>query len=101
MQAQGYHRLSTGDWAGNTAFGFRHVRFTPPNDFGVLDHAVFVPGGEILFSPMRVVGDDFATELIFTFFQRAEMDEAQFVSTLEWIRIDLLSLVSVVEALRG
>ena len=101
MEEGGYHQLDNGDWAGHTAFGFRHVRFTPPNSFGVLDHALFEPGGEILFSPMRVVANGAATELIFTFFQRADMDEAQFASTLEWIRVDLLSLASVVEVLQG
>lgn len=101
MEEGGYHRLDNGDWAGHTAFGFRHVRFTPPNAFGILDHALFVPGGEILFSPMRIVANDEASELIFTFFQRADTDDAQFDSTLEWIRVDLLSLVSVVEALHG
>jgi hypothetical protein len=77
------------------------VRFTQPNAFGVLDHTLVVPGGEILFAPMRIVANDEASELIFTFFQRADTDDAQFNSNLEWIRVDLLSLVSVVEALHG
>lgn len=99
MEESGYHQLNSGDWAGNTAFGFRHVRFTAPNTFGVLDHAVFVPGEEILFSPMRVVANGEGSELIFTFFQRVETSHEQFDSTLEWIRVDLLALASVLETL--
>ena len=38
--------LANGDWEGETPFGFRHFRFTPPNNYGVLDHAIFVPGGD-------------------------------------------------------
>lgn len=99
MNKVGFHRLNNEDWAGQTAFGPRHVRFTPANAFGVLDHAVFEPGREILFSPMRVVANGDDTELLFTFFQREGMDEAQFASTLQWIEIDLLTLKTVVEAL--
>lgn len=100
MSPDGYHRLENGDWAGQTSFGLRHVRFTPPNPFGVLDHAVFEPGGEILFSPMRVIANEESSLLLLTFFQRAGMSEELFASTLEWIEVDLLTLKTVVEALR-
>ncbi len=100
MSPAGYRQLDNGDWVGQTAFGPRHVRFTRRNEFGVLDHAVFVPGGEILFSPMRVVPNGQNTVLLVTFFQRQGMSEEQFRSTLEWIEVDLLTLKTVVEAMR-
>lgn len=90
--------LADGDWQGETTFGFRHFRFTPPNPFGVLDHAIFVPGGEMLYTPMRVVPNDEGTELTFTFLQRAGMDDAQFDSAIEWIMTDFLALKSLLEA---
>jgi hypothetical protein len=90
--------LDNGDWQGETPFGFRHFRFSPPNRHGVLDHAVFVPDGEILYTPMRVVPNEEGTELIFTFFRRDGMDDAQFASAVEWIMTDFLTLKSLLEA---
>ena len=90
--------LADGDWQAETPFGFRQFRFSPPNRHGVLDHAVFVPGGEILYMPMRVVPNDEGTELIFTFFRREGMDDAQFASAVEWIMTDFLALKSLLEA---
>lgn len=90
--------LPDGDWEGVTAFGPRHFRFTPPNNFGVLDHAVFVPGEQAVFMPMRVVANGEGSELIFTFFARDGMDEEQFASVIEWITVDLMSLKSLLEA---
>lgn len=93
--------LDNGDWQGVTPFGFRHFRFSPPNNYGVLDHAVFVPGGEVLYTPMRVMPNDLGTELTFTFFRREGMDDAQFASAIEWITTDFLALKSLLEAQNG
>lgn len=93
-----FRPLPNGDWEGVTPAGPRHFRFTPPNNFGVLDHTIFVPGGELLTTPMRAVPNEAGTELIFTFFQRSDMDDDQFASTLEWIQTDFLALKSLLEA---
>lgn len=93
-----FRPLDNGDWQGDTPFGFRHFRFSPPNNYGVLDHAVFVPDGEILYTPMRVVPNGEGTELIFTFFRREGMDDVQFSSAVEWIMTDFLTLKSLLEA---
>lgn len=90
--------LDNGDWEGLTANGLRHFRFTTPNNFGVLDHAIFVPGGKVLYTPMRVMPNGDGTELTFMFFQRDGVDDAQFASTVEWINTDLLTLKSLLEA---
>ena len=90
--------LENGDWQGQTPFGFRHFRFTPPNGYGVLDHAIFVPGGELMYNPMRVVANEAGTDLTFTFFRRQGMDDSQFASAVEWITTDFLALKSLLEA---
>lgn len=95
-----YRPLGNGDWEGMTAFGKRHFRFTPPNAFGVLDHAVFIPGEVPLWTPMRVMPNEEGTELSFTFYQRPGMSEAEFLSAIEWITTDFLTLKSLLEALR-
>ena len=96
-----FRRLENGDWAAETRFGgFRHFRFTPPNEFGVLDHAVFIPGEPLLWTPMRVLPNEDGTELHFTFFQRPGMSEEAFASSVEWITTDFLALKSLLEARR-
>ncbi|SEQ14892.1 hypothetical protein SAMN05428969_2195 [Devosia sp. YR412] len=90
--------LENGDWAGMTPNGLRHFRFTAPNNFGVLDHAIFEPGSPLVYMPMRVMPNEAGSELIFTFFRRDGMDDAQFASTVEWIQTDFLTLQSLLEA---
>lgn len=90
--------LDNGDWQGDTPHGIRHFRFTPPNNFGVLDHAMFVPGGEMIYTPMRVMPNEDGCELNFTFFRRPGMDDAAFASAMEWIQTDFLALKSLLEA---
>ncbi len=93
-----YHRLESGDWYAEVRFGgVRHIRFTPPNEFGVLDHAVFVPGEPLLWTPMRAMPNESGTELIFTFFQRPGTSDEQFRSALEWINTDFMTLKSLLE----
>ena len=101
VDARTYRPLRDGDWVGNTRLGgVRHFRFTPANTFGVLDHAVFVPGEPLLWTPMRVVPNEEGTDLIFTFFQRPGMTDAAYASAVEWITTDFLTLKSLLEALR-
>ena len=100
VEQDSYRPLGNGDWEGMTAFGKRHFRFTPPNAFGVLDHAVFIPGEVPLWTPMRVMPNEEGTELSFTFYQRPGMNEAEFLSAIEWITTDFLTLKSLLEALR-
>ena len=98
VENEALEQLPNGDWAGQMSFGFRHIRFTPHNPYGVLDHAIFKPGGEVLFTPLRVVPNEEGTELNFTFFAREGMDDAQFASAIEWITTDFLALKSLLEA---
>lgn len=96
-----YRQLPNGDWEGLTPFGGpRHFRFIAPNDLGVLDHAVFVPGEPLLWTPMRVMPNEEGTELAFTFYQRPGMSDEAFVSAIEWITTDFLTLKSLLEARR-
>jgi hypothetical protein len=96
-----YHPLGNGDWEGMTnAGGMRHFRFTPENPYGVLDHAMFVPGEEPLWMPMRVTPNEEGTELAFTFYQRPGMDDDAFASVIEWITTDFLTLKTLLESRR-
>ena len=65
--------------------------------FGGKWHFRFTP---LLWTPMRVMPNEEGTELTFTFYQRPGMSEAEFVSAVEWITTDFLTLKSLLEALR-
>ena len=89
--------LEGGDWHAMTSGGLRHYRFTPPNEFGVLDHAQFVPGEKPVFVSMRVLANEEGSEVVVTFFARHGLSDAEFASTIEWITSDLFTLKSVLE----
>lgn len=96
-----YRPVADGVWEGVTIFGgLRHFLFTPANGFGVLDHAVFVPGETPLWTPMRVTPNEEGTELNFTFYQRPTMSAEQFASAIEWVTTDFLTLKTLLEARR-
>lgn len=101
VDRQTYRPLGNGDWEGMTNVGgMRQFRFTPPNAFGVLDHAMFVPGEELVWTPMRVTPNQEGTELTFTFYQRPGVDDETFASAIEWITTDFLALKALLEARR-
>ena len=89
--------IAASEWSIQTPFGQRIVRFSEPNTFGVLDHAVFAESEEPVVMPMRVAANGDGTELTFIFYQRDTMTDEQFESTIEWVRTDLLTLRSLLE----
>lgn len=74
------------------------VRFTPPNDLGVLDHEVTLPSGEVVFNPLRVIPDgDHRCEVVFTLRRRAGMSDAEFDDDAAAISDDLARLKRITE----
>ncbi len=88
------------EWEGETPVGYRIIRFSTPNPFGILDHAVYVEGQEPITTPMRVIPNGNGCQLTYTLFQRPGMSEAQHGSATEWVRSDLLTLKTLLEAER-
>lgn len=89
------------EWRAELSFGTRFLQFAEPNAVGILDFSERVEGGEAIVNPMRVVANSDGCLIIFTFFQRPWMSDAEFSSALEWIEADLWSLKSTLEARRG
>ena len=81
---------------GNAA-GFVGVRFTPANDFGVLDHAVMLPDGQSVMNPMRLVANGEGSEVMFTLLQLPGMSDEQFALDTGMVEADLRTLKVVVE----
>ncbi|MBV9265518.1 MAG: hypothetical protein JO061_05040, partial [Acidobacteriaceae bacterium] len=62
-------RQSNGGWIADSDGGIVEVRFTPRNDFGVVDHTVIRPSGATIYVPMRLIINGNRCELLFTLFR--------------------------------
>jgi hypothetical protein len=65
------------------------IIFSPPNEFGVLDHWVCPEVGEEIHVPLRVVANEKGCELILTLFRLPGMSDEKFAADAELVRQDL------------
>lgn len=72
------------------------VHFRPPNDFGVLDHDVTLPSGDVVTNPVRVLEHPDGAEIVFTIRQLA-MSDAEFDRDTATVGADLDSLKKLLE----
>ena len=104
-------------WATVPVVSFRHVRdleyavdlpegpavmrFTPRNDYGVLDCSVTPVGSAVTrYVPARVFANGAGCELQLVMLRQQEMSAEAFASEQEWITADLLVLKSLLELSR-
>jgi hypothetical protein len=73
------------------------VRFTPPNDFGVLDHRVTLPNGLSVENALRVVSNGDGAEVMFLLLRQPAMDDAAFESDAAHVARDLDTLTRLME----
>ncbi|WP_022683867.1 hypothetical protein [Sphingobium bisphenolivorans] len=84
-------------WLADGAEGPIRIRFTPHNDFGVMDHHVDVGSGEEVHVPLRVVQNGDGAEVMLTLFRQPGMDDERFAADIKWINRDLRALKAIVE----
>lgn len=82
----------TGAWTAQQESGVVSIVFTPPNDFGILDHRVTLPDGSVVIMPARAIANGDSTELVFTLFRQPGMDDATWERDEDWVRSDLEKL---------
>ena len=90
-------RQSKDGWIADSDGGVAKVRFTPRNNFGVVDHTVIRPSGQLVYVPMRLIVNGNGCELLFTLFREPEMSNAQFASDAGFVQHDLDGLKRVLE----
>lgn len=56
------------NWVAETEIGTIKIKFTPKNEFGIIDHVVTLSNGETVTNPMRVLRNNKGSEFIFTCF---------------------------------
>jgi hypothetical protein len=91
-------QLVDGEWVVNASEGAAKVRFTPKNDFGVIDHWVSSPNGDEVYIPLRVIHNGEGSEVLLTLFHLPTMTPDKFAEDAEWVKLDLMRLKTLLEA---
>jgi hypothetical protein len=86
-----------GRWYADSPMGRVAVTFAAPNPWGVLDHDVELPSGEVVTNPMRVVPNGPGADLVFTVQRRPGVGDAEFAADVEAVAADLRTLKRVLE----
>lgn len=84
-------RGSTG-WIADGPDGPIVVRFTPHNEFGVMDHFVETGDGRQVHVPLRVIENGDGAEVMLTLFRQPGMSDEDFARDAKWITRDLRAL---------
>jgi uncharacterized protein YndB with AHSA1/START domain len=86
-----------GRWYVDTPGGRVAVAFAPRNDFGVLDHHVTLPSGEVVYIPMRVMAYETGSEVVFTLRRLAGMTDDEFARDEGLVTADMARLKRILE----
>jgi hypothetical protein len=86
-----------GRWLVDSPMGRVSVAFVPRNEYGVLDHDVTMPSGEIVYNPMRVTKDGNGSEIVFTLRRLPGMSDEDFERDAKAVAADLARLKRVLE----
>jgi len=79
-------------WRAQGPEGVVWIRFTPYNEFGVMDHHVDVGSGPEIHVPLRIIGNEGGAEVILTLFRQPGMSDEKFRADKQWVRRDLEGL---------
>jgi hypothetical protein len=90
-------RRVDGEWLAEGPLGKVTVRFTAPNELGVLDHDVRLETGETFHNPMRVVPNGKGSTVIFTLMRLPGVSEQKFIDDAKWVEKDLTTLKDLLE----
>jgi hypothetical protein len=87
-----------GQWFVETSQGRVGFAFAQRNEYGVLDHYVTLPSGEVVYIPLRVIADGSGSEVVFTLRRRPGMSDQDFKADADAMAADLSRLRQVLEA---
>ncbi|MGF1624398.1 MAG: SRPBCC family protein [Alphaproteobacteria bacterium] len=73
------------------------IRFTAPNDFGVLDHVVIAPDAAESRNAMRVVANGTGAEVLFTVLRMPGRSAEDFAADAAAVERDLVTLKRLLE----
>lgn len=85
-------------WLVHTPAGAMKMVFAARNDYGVVDHTVYPPGGGEVYVPMRVVRHGDGSTVILTLFRQPGMSDDDYERDTQLIQQDLQRLQKVLMA---
>lgn len=86
-----------GQWFVETSMGRVGFAFVQRNDYGILDHDVTLPSGEVIYNPMRVIRDGDGSEVVFTLRRLPNATDDDFARDAEAVASDLTRLKGLLE----
>jgi hypothetical protein len=99
--AQSDLRLEGEAWRADGPEGPIGIRFTPHNDYGVMDHFVDTGAGSEIHIPLRVVQNGTGAEVMLTLYRQPDMSDEKFAADAKWINRDLHALKALFSPQRG
>lgn len=90
-------RQEGGHWIADSPMGRVGVAFAAVNPWGIVDHDVTLPSGEVVSNPMRVIPRDGGADVVFTVRRRDDMTAAQFDADCDAVSADLSTLKALFE----
>lgn len=88
-------------WTAETPAGRIRIRFVRPNPYGVADHDVTLPGGEVVHVPLRVLPHPDGAEVVLTVQRAAGTSDAALKADAATVLEDLERLRRVLEERRA
>ena len=86
-----------GEWVVVSSMGRVKIAFAAANSFGVADHDVTLPSGEVVTNPLRVIPNGSGCDVIFTVHRRKGMSPADFAADIDAVTTDLATLRALME----
>ncbi len=87
-----------GRWFVETPAGRAGFAFVERNAYGVLDHEVTLPSGEVFYNPMRVTPSGDGCEVVFSLRRLPDMSDEDFARDAGLLQADLTRLKRRLEA---
>lgn len=85
-------------WVTDSPMGEVEVAFVGPVELGVLDHDVTLPDGSVVHNPLRVLGNDEGSEVVFTLYRLPGVSDEDFERDAALVGEDLVRLRDVLDA---
>jgi hypothetical protein len=86
-----------GQWFVGTPMGRVGFAFVERNAYGVLDHEVTLPSGEVIYNPLRLIRDGEGCEAVFTLRRLPGMSDEEFERDAKAVAGDLARLRKILE----
>ena len=84
-------------WLAATPSGDAEIRFTPWNEYGVLDHWITFEDTTTVYVPLRVIANGPGCEVTLTLLRLPGMSDQKFQEDAEWVDRDLAKLKQLLE----